>query len=50
MIEEVVLLTWKEYHNYQKIWGVLVMSTTLPPVKGPWWRQGTSASKMFHIF
>jgi hypothetical protein len=28
VIEKVVLSTWKKYHKYQKIWGVLVMSTT----------------------
>ena len=28
VIEKGVPLTWKKYYNYQKIWGVLVMSTT----------------------
>jgi hypothetical protein len=28
VIRKVVLLTWEKYYNYEKIWGVLVMSTT----------------------
>jgi hypothetical protein len=28
VIEKVVLLTWKKCYNYQKNWGVWVMSTT----------------------
>jgi hypothetical protein len=35
MIEKVVLSTWKKYYNYQKIEGVRVMSTTLPPLERP---------------
>jgi hypothetical protein len=29
VIQKVVLLTWKKNYNYQKNWGVLVMSTTI---------------------